>query len=132
MCLLGFTCLESRERGHFSYEDLLLVAQVVYNDVAIERGLVKALRQICPKGAKEIPTKTLREYLLKLGEREALLSPFFLVARVIKRPHHNGRSVPSCSARRCDLWELPLLSSRGPGSCRRRCVYRLALVHGSC
>ncbi|PHJ22856.1 troponin isotype gamma [Cystoisospora suis] len=58
---------ESRERGHFSYEDLLLVAQVVYNDVAIERGLVKALRQICPKGAKEIPVKTLREYLLKLG-----------------------------------------------------------------
>ncbi|PFH31475.1 putative troponin c, isotype gamma [Besnoitia besnoiti] len=64
--LLAVTA-ENQERGDFSFEDLLLVAQVVYNDVAIERGLLKALRQICPKGAKAIPTATLREYLLKLG-----------------------------------------------------------------
>ncbi|CBZ56229.1 putative troponin c, isotype gamma [Neospora caninum Liverpool] len=64
--LLAITA-ENRERGDFSFEDLMSVASVVYNDVAIERGLVDALRQICPKNSKTIPTASLREHLLKLG-----------------------------------------------------------------
>ncbi|KYK62946.1 putative troponin c, isotype gamma [Toxoplasma gondii TgCatPRC2] len=64
--LLAITA-ENRERGDFSFEDFMTVASVVYNDVAIERGLVQALRQICPKGSKTVSTAILREHLLKLG-----------------------------------------------------------------
>ncbi|KAL8453367.1 hypothetical protein Emag_001883 [Eimeria magna] len=58
---------EFAERGEFDYEDLLTIGQVVYNDVAIERALVLALRKLAPQGAKTVPRNVLREHLLNLG-----------------------------------------------------------------
>lgn len=57
---------EYADRGEFDYEDLLSIGQVVYNDVAIERALVLALRKIAP-GSKTVPREALREMLLNLG-----------------------------------------------------------------
>ncbi|XP_026190568.1 myosin regulatory light chain [Cyclospora cayetanensis] len=58
---------EFADRGEFDYEDLLALGQVVYNDVAIERALVLALRKLSPPGAKTVPRTLLRDMLLNLG-----------------------------------------------------------------
>lgn len=58
---------EYADRGEFDYEDLLTIGQVVYNDVAIERALVLALRKLTPPGAKSVPRAVLRDMLLNLG-----------------------------------------------------------------
>lgn len=64
-CVLALS--EFADRGEFDYEDLLTIGQVVYNDVAIERALVLALRRLAPSGAKSVPRGALRELLLNLG-----------------------------------------------------------------
>ncbi|CDJ35112.1 Protein Abca14, related [Eimeria mitis] len=58
---------EFADRGEFDFEDLLTIGQVVYNDVAIERALVLALRKLTPKGAKTVSRTVLRDMLLNLG-----------------------------------------------------------------
>ncbi|CDJ48731.1 troponin c, isotype gamma., putative [Eimeria brunetti] len=62
-----FGAAEYADRGEFDYEDLLTIGQVVYNDVAIERALVLALRKLAPKGSKTVPRTVLRDMLLDLG-----------------------------------------------------------------
>ncbi|KAF8820347.1 putative troponin c, isotype gamma [Cardiosporidium cionae] len=59
--------LEHGERGDFTYEDLLTVGEVVYNDVQIESTVVEALRELHPSTNESIPVKMLRELLLKIG-----------------------------------------------------------------
>lgn len=60
-------CSEYRERGNFDLDDLMTIGQVVYNDVAIEKALVLALRRLAPPGSQTVPRNVLREHLLNLG-----------------------------------------------------------------
>lgn len=45
----------------------MTIGQVVYNDVAIEKALVLALRRLASPGSQTVPRSVLREHLLNMG-----------------------------------------------------------------